>query len=153
MAQYSAEVQATSNATANTEDTFIELKAASSTSLLIKRVRVSIFTPSSDTTTTVRLLRNSGAGSGGTSYTPLKKRQLSPSSTATCNVKNGTSAFSVGSNTDCPDRVNVNGRAIWEWIPRGNEEFTETASGAYFAVGIACSSASIKHDVTAEWEE
>jgi hypothetical protein len=153
LGQYLAEVQATTNSSANTEDTFIELKAAASTSLLIKRVRVSVNTAASDDVFTVRLLRNSAAGSGGGAYTPLKKRQLAPASTVTCNVKQTTSAFSVGSNTDVPDRVNVNGRAIWEWIPRGSEEFIETASAAYFAVGIACSAASKKVDVTVEWEE
>jgi hypothetical protein len=153
MGQYICEVQATSNSTAGTEDEFVELKSGSGLTLLIKRVRVDIYTPSQDSVSTIRLLRNSAAGSTGVAYTPLKKRQGAPGSAATCNVKNTTSAFSVGTNVDNPDRVDVNGRAIWEWIPRGSEEFIETGSNGYFAVGIKCSTASVVHDVTVEWEE
>jgi hypothetical protein len=93
MAQYVTYAQATSNATANTEDEFVELTGASGVSFFLKRVRISCNTPNSDVAITPRVVSLSAAGSGGTSGTVVKKRPLSPAATSTVKIKNGTTAF------------------------------------------------------------
>lgn len=153
MAQYITFVQATSNSAANTEDTFILLTGAASTSFFLKRVRISTNTPNSDVDVTGRICLLSAAGSTGTSGTIVKKRPLAPSATTTSTVKNGTTAYTVGSVTSSYDQVNVNGRAIWEWIPRGNEEYIDSGSAGLVSIVVKVSAASVILNVTAEWEE
>ena len=153
MGHYSVTVQATSNSVANTEDEFIELKAAASTSLFLKRVRISCATQGSDVDITARIMSLSGSSAAGSASTPVKKRQLAPAATSAAKVKATTTAMALGAGASTIDQFDLNGRAIFEWIPRGNEEFIESASGGYLAIGIKVSSASIVLDVTVEFEE
>ena len=153
MAQYESNVTATTNASANTEDEFIELTAAANTSLLLKRVRVSVQSTSDDNDYTVRIGVDSTAGTGGVAGTANTKRNGAPTSTAAVNVKNGTSAFTLGAVTKSIGTTNLNGRGIYEWIPRGPEEFIESALAKYISVIVKCSVASKVISVSIEWEE
>lgn len=154
MAEYIARVQATSNTSANTEDEFIELRGAASTGFLLKRVRISVNTQNSDVNVTARIISlASGTGGSGTSFTPLKKRPTAPAATTVCTVKNGTTALALGGTPVTIEQVNMNGRAIWEWIPRGNEEYIDSGSAGIITIAIKCSTASIILDVTTEFEE
>src|SRR5574337_1224131 len=119
MAEYIANVSAVSNATPNTYDEFIEVKAATGTTVELKRVRVSFVTTTpGDNECSIKVLRNSGAGSftSGTSFTPLKMRQTAPAATATVTVKNGSNNATLGVNVDTPIYAGVNTRSVFEWI-------------------------------------
>lgn len=160
MATYIIQVQATSNTSANTYDSFIEcVSGAATTSFFLTRVRISVATVSSDTVTTAKIVLNTGVGATGTSYTPVPKRATAPSATTVCKVKNGITAFSVGSTLSIFDQVNINGRAIWEWVPRSEDEKYDsntaqgTAAKGYIAIACSVSAASVVLNVTAEIQE
>ena len=156
MAEYQVNVAATSNSAANTFDEFIELKSAANTAITLKRVRVSfIATTPADNLCQIKVLRNSAAGTftSGTSYTPLKLRQNSPTSTATVTIKNGTNAATVGTTTDTPIFDGVNTRSVYEWIAADNEEWIESVVAQYIVIALAVSAASFQCNVTAVWEE
>lgn len=156
MAEYQVNVAATSNSSANTFDEFIELKAASGTSITLKRVRVSfIATTPADNLCQIKITRNSAAGTftSGTSYTPLKLRQNSPASTVTATIKNSTNAAQVGTITDTPVYDGVNTRSVYEWIAADQEEWIESVVAQYIAISLAVSAASFQCNVTAIWEE
>lgn len=137
----------------NTEDEWIELTAAASTQFYLKRVRISCNTPNSDANFTPRICLMSSAGASGASYTPIKKKLLSPAATTTCKVKNAATAFTLGSITSTYHQDNVNCRAIWEWIPRGDEELISSGSAGIIAILGKCSAVSTIFSVVAEFEE
>jgi hypothetical protein len=83
----------------------------------------------------------------------VKKRVLAPTATTTVKVKNGSTAFTLGTPTATFHQDNVNGRAIWEWIPRGNEEYIDSGSAGIVAIIVKCSGTSTTINVVAEWEE
>jgi len=156
MAEYQINLSATSNTAANTFDQFVELKAASGTSITIKRVRVSfVATTPADNLCQIKVLRNSAAGTAtsGNTPTPLKLRQNSPAATATVVTKNGTNGFTLGANTDTPIFDGVNTRSVYEWIAADQEEWVESVVAQYVAVAIAISAASFLVNVTIVWEE
>jgi hypothetical protein len=155
MGQFIVEVSATTNSVANTEDAFIEIAGATGTGFFLKRVRISTYTPASDTVITPRIVAySSGAASGGSSAGTLnKKRTISPAATSTAYVKNGTTNFPLGTVSTTYDQTNVNGRAIWEWIPRGNEEYIDSGALGVLAIVVKCSAASVVINATAEIEE
>jgi hypothetical protein len=156
MAEYISNVAATSNGSANTFDEFIEIKAASSTSVQIKRVRVSFITTTpGDNECSIKLMRNSGGGTftSGTVFTPLKIRQLAPAATATCTIKNGSNGATLGTNVDLPIYAGINTRSVFEWIAADQEEWIESTSGGYVALAISCSGSSLLVNVECVWEE
>lgn len=156
MAEYTVNVAATSNGTANTDDVFIELDAAASTTCLVKRVRVaSHATTPADNEIQIRVTRNSAAASftSGTSFTPLKRRQNSPAATTASTVKNAANNATVGALTDTVLRSAVNQRGVWEWIARDKDDYIEMAAGAYIEVVIQCSAVSQLISVELDFEE
>lgn len=150
---YQAQVTATSNATAGTEDSFAEISFAAASAGRIRRVLVSVETASQDSRSIVLFKRTSAAGATGVAYTATKADAQMRANASAVTVKNGATAFTVGTLVDTPRRVNVNGRAIYEWVPRNAQEEIVVVGGNRFAVGIACSAASVTHGVTVEWEE
>ena len=155
MPLYSMTVSATSNVTPATEDTFADVVAAAGSRCLIKRVRVSVETAAQDTRSIVRLLRKSAQGATGVAGLAVKADSGSRASsvTLTTAVKNGTTAMTAGTITDIIDGMNLNGRAIWEWIPRNAAEELYIAGAIIFGVNIACSAASVIHRVSVLWDD
>lgn len=165
MAEYQLNWQATTNGSAGTFDQFIELKASSGVTIVVKRLRVSFPGSASgapnDYVAQVKLLRNTGAGSGGSAAPAAgnpgnitKLRTNAPASIVTANVKNGTASFTTGANYDVPIWEAVNTRSVFEWIAADQEEWIETnATGNYIAVALACSAASQTFNATITWEE
>ena len=148
MANYRTTVVATSNSVADTDDTFISLQAAANQTLLLKRLRISTKTPAKDDVIHVKIVRRSDLGSGSTSFTPVPTRIGASAALATGKVKNGTSAFAVGTITATLDEFYVNGRSLLD-IPLNYE----SASNGYFGVVISRSDASIVTAVEVEHEE
>lgn len=124
MANYNVNVNATSNGTSDTEDTWIELQPPSGVALALYRIRVS--NPHStliDNPIRVRLNRASAAGATGTSFTPKEHRPNGPAAVSSCNVKNGTSAFSVGTVIETLIDVAFNSRGLFEWVARDENDY------------------------------
>lgn len=150
---YQAQVTATSNTAAGTEDTFVEISAAASSACRIRRVLVSVETASQDTRSVILFKRVSAAGATGVAYTATRADAQMRTSSATTTVKNGATAMTVGTLVDTPRRVNLNGRAIYEWVPRNAAEEIVVVGANRFALTITCSAVSIVHGVTVEWED
>lgn len=148
MPRYVANVVATSNSVADTEDTFIDLTAAASTSLILKRLKVSTKTAAKDDRIRIKILRKSASGAGSTAGTAVPLRALAPSATVGVKVKNGTSAFAAGTSTATLDEIELNGRATLD-IPC---EY-ESATAGIIGVNVIRSDTSVETSVTCEWEE
>lgn len=153
MAQYYTTVNATSNATANTEDTFIELLPPSGVALILKRIRISLSGTPADNATRIRVKRVSAAGATGTGGTIAKKRPTAPAAVSTSTVKNGTTAFTVGTLVDTVLDASTNQRGIYEWVARDEDDYIVSNANQRVSVTIASSAVSIVHGVEAEWEE
>jgi hypothetical protein len=160
MAQYTANVQATSNTSANTEDVFIELDTPANVSVKIKRVRVGY----SDGTATagvdnhfrVKLVRwDTTTGGSSTAFTPVKRNANATASIlTTCKIKTTTTALALGTgNIIVVDLIAPNGRALYEWLARDDDDMIVTTPGGCFAVVIQSSVVSQKFTVSCDWVE
>jgi len=153
MADYVVTVEATSNTSANTQDEFIEITGAASTGFFLKRIRVSCATPGIDAVITATVVKLSSNGASGTTGTINKVRPTAPAATSAAKVKNGTAAFTLGSVSATLDQIDVNTRAIWEWVPAEERDFYDSGSAGILALLIKCSMASVVIDATFEFEE
>jgi hypothetical protein len=153
MPQYTTTVTATSNAVANTNDTFVEISCAAGSSARIKRIHVSPETPSQDTRTIVSLIRTSTAGATGVAGAAVRRDGTQRATSATVNVKNAVAAFTVGTVIDTPWVEAFNGRSVMSVIPRNYMEEIIIQGGNRLVLAIQCSSASIIHRVDIEWED
>ncbi len=151
MPSYTHTVSATTNGTINTDDLFHELNPANAS--LIKRVEVSVRTPASDARLIVRLARFSTAGTGGEAGTLVAKDEGMRASGAAVQQKMTTTNFTLGTLDANILTVAVNGRAIWTWVPRGDEEMIRIEAADFFSVVIQCDLVSIIVDVTVEIED
>jgi hypothetical protein len=131
----------------------VEITAAASTRFLLKRVRVSCGSANSDDMFTFRICLMTSAGSNGTAYTPVPTVALAPAATSTVKIKDTTVAFTLGTVNKTFFKDSVNGRAIWEWIPRGDEEYLNSGSAGIIAVIGQCSAASKVVNVNCVFEE
>jgi hypothetical protein len=153
MPTFTEHVEATTNTVGDTEDTFVELTAAAGSGLRVKRVRISCATPAIDNRFSVRLVRKTVAGATGVAFTPVKRDPDMRASSAVCNVKNGVTAFTIGTLGDIVDEFSLNTRALFEWVPRGEEEVLKIAAGGIFGVLLKCNAASIIAKVDVEHED
>jgi hypothetical protein len=154
MTSYNANVNATANSTINTEDTWIEVQPPSGVSLAVYRIRVSFpHTTVSDVPCRIRLNRASAAGATGTSFTPKEHRPAGSASASTCNVKNGTSAFSIGTVVDTLIDVNVNTRGIFEWVARDEDDYFWSGVNERIALCVRVNLASMVLGVEMDWKE
>jgi hypothetical protein len=160
MPQYITNVQATSNSTINTEDVFIELKAAASTTFKVKRVRVG-FSDGTDTTGQDNHFRikfarwdTTTAGTSST-LTPVPKDQNKAASGLTsAKGKTTTTALALGTGTvTVVDLISVNGRALYEWLARDEDDYIVVKPAGCFAVVLQSAVVSQKFTVTCEWVE
>jgi hypothetical protein len=160
MPQYVANVQATSNSSANTEDVFIELKAPANVTFKVKRVRAG-FSDGTDTAGIdnhfrIKLARwdTTTAGSA-TTFTPIARNQNAPASILTsAKIKNGTTALALGTGTvTIVDLISVNGRALYEWLARDEDDYIVVKPAGCFAVVLQSSVVSQKFTVSCDWVE
>jgi len=160
MARYSVTVNATSNTTINTEDTFVELEL-SGAAYKVKRVRVKLgdgeATAGVDNDYRVRLVSKSVVGTGDTTATEVERHLAGTAPTIVASVKNGTTAFTVGTVLDVFDQIVKNGRETYDWIAVDENDtiilHPTTASGNIFGVLVQSAVVSQKFQVTVEWEE
>lgn len=142
MANYTATVSATSNASANTEDRFIEHLAAAGSGFWITRVKVYGGEAAADTLVRGRICTASDAGATGAAHTPAKKNPGMRAASGTCLVKNGTNAFSVGTVTLTHAKFVINGRGQYEWIPKDPSERIFIPAASYGILLLECSATS-----------
>lgn len=159
MPTYTTTINATSNGTINTEDTFVE---CSVNPLKIKRIRARLGdgteTAGVDNNYRVRVVRKTASGVGTTSVgTAVRAKQSDRVTGATVTWKNTTNNFTTATLGDIYDSVVKNGRETYEWVARDETEYVEVhptlASGGMFAVLIQSAVASQKFNVTVVWEE
>ena len=155
MPEFKIGVNATSNATPDTEDAFIELLSANPSIVRVKRFRIACQTAAQDARLQWRLLRTTTAGATGTGGTVVKKKPGTRASGVTANVKNGTAAFTVGTVGDIFDQGSLNARAVYEWVPRGDEEVVEMTGDATnrLVLAIKSSVASLVLDIFLEYKD
>lgn len=153
MPRYSITVSATSNSSGATEDSFIELTAAASSALHIQKFSITMESANSDDVVSWRLVRKSAAGATGTSFTPVKKDSAMRSAAATCQIKNGTNAFSIGTVTDVCDLGSFNGRGGMEWTPRKRDEDWVASGAGIIGLVVSCSAASKVIRANMEFED
>jgi hypothetical protein len=158
MGEFVTTVNATSNSSANTADTFVEL---SGTVLGIKRIRVRLgdgtATAGVDNDFVVSIVRKTAGGATGTGGTITKMNIMGGASNATVNVKNTTSAFTTATQQAVIDSMVCNGRAILEWVARDEDDIIRNhitlGSGGMLAINIASSVVSQKFQVSVFWVE
>lgn len=147
-ARYTATVTATSNSVADTDDTFIDLTAAASTTAILKRVKITTKTAAKDDRVSIRILRKSASGAGSAAGTAVPNRALAPTATVGVKVKNGTSTFATGTITATIEEIELNGRATLDFPCE-----YETATAGIIGINVLRSDTSVITSVTVEWEE
>jgi hypothetical protein len=155
MPEYKVGINATTNSVADTEDAFIELLSANPSVIRVKRIRIACQTASQDGRIQWRLLRTTTAGATGAAGTAVKKKPGTRATGATVNVKNAAVAFTVGTVGDIFDQGSLNTRAVYEWVPRGDEEVVEMTGDAVnrLVLGIKSSIVSLVLDIYLEYED
>lgn len=156
MAAYKAVVQATSNSTAGTDDTWIEILPPAGVELVLKRLRIG----NADTTVAdqwcwVRVYRTTTAGSSGFPYTPVKMRPEAPASVCSVVIKLTNNAFTVGTiaTGGIMDRTVFNTRGMYDWTARDADDFRVSGTNQRIAIVIAVNAASHDLCVEATWVE
>jgi hypothetical protein len=159
MPQYVAWVAATTNSSAGTQDLFVEVKGASGVEINIKRVRAALGnnaqTVGQDATFIVQKYRYTTTTAGSTtSFTPVPMDGNRSAANATAKVKTGTTACVIGTgsviNINAPP---VNGRAIFEWVARDDEDMIVTLPSDCFCVALQCAVASQVAYAEVAWVE
>jgi hypothetical protein len=156
MGEYKAIVAATSNATAGTDETWIEIFPPSNVAIELKRLRIgNLDIAVADQWIWVRIYRTTTAGATGVSFTPVKMRPQAPNSVCTCTVKNTTNAFTVGTIAagGIMDRTVFNSRGIYDFTARDADDFRVSGINQRLAIVIAVNV--VSHDLTVEatWAE
>jgi hypothetical protein len=159
MGQYAINVQATSNSTINTEDVFLEVKAAAGVIFKIKRVRVGFGdgtqTAGVDNHFRIKFARwdTSTAGTSASPTIVAKNANLAAAS-ATAKSKSGTTALALGTtNVVVVDLISVNGRALYEFLARDEEDYIVVKPASCFGLVIQSSVVSQLFTATVEWVE
>ena len=160
MARHIVTVNATSNTTINTEDTFVELTLAGQT-VKVKAIRVRLgdgtATAGVDNDYRVRVVRKTAGGATGTAGTEVRKQQSDRLAGIVALVKNGTTAFTTATLGDIIDQVVKNGRETYEWIAKDEQDAIHShstlTSGGIVAILVQSAVVSQKFQVTVEWDE
>lgn len=153
MSTYTIKVNATSNVAANTKDAFVDLDAPVGQAFKLTRVKLSVRTPASDARVIAQILRKSAVGAGGVAGTEVEKDPLGPPPLVVATIKSGATAVAVGTVVDTVDEFSMNGRAIYEWVPRTDAEKITSTSGEIIGINLEADVVSLLIDVTVEWEE
>jgi hypothetical protein len=179
MVQYVVGCTATSNATPNTIDTWIELQAPSGLMIKIKRVRVGFgsgtqsagidnnflvqfyrYTTTATVTPSTITFPSSVSASGlsaGSFFTQRSPANARASGLTTVKVKNGATGFALGTGTvQVVDQIAPNGRALYEWLARDDDDMiftTGAAAAECFSVAITSNVASQVFSATIDWIE
>jgi len=122
--------------TANTESLAVEIDAPTNVEIRIRKIRI---TASDGTDTTVpdyytklRLVIESAAGSGGTTFTPVPNDANAPAAAST--VKTG--PFTIGTVSSTIDTLSVHSGTDFNWEAKDEDDKIVIAPGGIFAVTL-----------------
>lgn len=121
---------------ANADKLVFELTAPANTTVKIKKIRImhddGTATVTSDYHKEVKLVLESVAGTGGSTYTPL---DLDASATASaCTVKTGT--FTPGTISDTIDSLSIHNNTDFYWSAADEDDKIVLAPGGIFGIVI-----------------
>lgn len=152
MAEYTENVTAISNVTTNNYDAFIDVIAASGTSIFLTQVNVDTLTQELDDNVIITIVRKSASGSTPADGSPIALRPTAPAATATTKVKNGSTAFGTGTIVETvAGPFAVNGRTPFIWHGRIESDIAERLGVHVKRVGTG--STSVSTHVGVVWEE
>jgi len=122
--------------TANSESLAVEIDAPANTEIRIRKIRI-MASDGTDTTvpdyyTKVKLLIESAAGTGGTSFTPVPKDANAPAAAST--VKTG--PFTLGTVSSTIDIQSIHSGTDFNWEARDEDDKITIAPGGIFAISL-----------------
>jgi len=149
MSDYTQVVDAISNSVADTPDTFIDITAPASTSIILKEVGAYTKDATTrDDTVTVYIYRQATSGSGSAAGSPKATRPLAPAAVATTKIKNGSTAFALGGTQTLIRKFSFNGRT-----PFVMPVEIESASAGIISIVVERHDTSVGTVVEARWSE
>jgi len=156
MPEYVVEVNATSNGTLNTEDTFVEIDGFHKVRKVIVRLGDGTESAGVDNNYRVRIVTKTVLGSGitaGGTENPHKHGDDRAAGIVTA-VKSGTNNFSLGTLGRVLEQAVRNGRETYIWEPpEGYTTTRDLADGRAFGVMVQNEQVSIPFQVTVIYEE
>lgn len=126
--------QVTASFTANTDSLAIEIDAATNTTIKIRKIRVSTDDGTGllvdDFYREIRLVRESAAGSGGSTYTPINIDGNNNPSVST--VKTG--AFTPGTTSATIDAISIHAGTDFYWSAADEDDKIVVTPGGIFGL-------------------
>lgn len=155
MPEYTIDVNATSNTSVNTEDTFVEIDGFHKVKKVEVRLGDGTDTVGLDNNYKVRVITKSVLGATGTGATEVQSKNADDRAAGIAAlVKNGTTAFSVGTVADVLKVGVRNARETFIWEPDDGYNTTkDLADGRALGVLIQNPVVSTKFQVTVTYEE
>lgn len=155
MPEYVVEVNAPSNTTVNTEDTFVEINGYVVIKKVIVRLGDGTETAGVDNNYRVRLVTKTAVGATGTGGTENQHKSKDDRAAGIATtVKNGATAFSVGTVSTVLEQAIRNGRETYIWEEEDGFATTrDLADGRCFGVLIQNPVVSTDFQVTVVYEE
>lgn len=135
---YSAVVQ--SAFSTDTDTLAIEITAPANKSVKVRKIRV--FTSDGTDTTSfdhnkkVKLIAESAAGSGGTSYTPITLNANDPASVSTVNIAPSSGSFTIGTVSTTIDIFSVHSDTGFFWHAADEGDKVTIAPGGIFGITV-----------------
>jgi len=155
MPEYVVEVNATSNGTINTEDTFVEINGFHKVKKVTVRQGDGTETVGLDNNYRVRVITKTVVGATGVAGTENPREHGDDRAAGIAAlVKNGTSAFTVGTVGRVLEQAVRNAREHFTWEPENGYVTTrDLADGRCLGVIIQCPVVSKTFQVTVVYEE
>jgi hypothetical protein len=175
MAQFTVGLTATSNSSINTQDLWIEIGGTTAATLKVKRVRagygsglqsagidnsflVQFYTYNTTTggapTTLTLPTSNSSVNSASGNLFATRNANYGTTVPAglTVKVKNATTPLVLGTTSvQLQDQISPNGRALYEWLARDDDDMIVTTPAHFFAVALAAATASQVFTMTVDF--
>lgn len=122
--------------TANTESLAVEIDAPANVELRIRKIRISA-SDGTDTTvpdyyTKVRLVVESAAGTGGSSFTPVPNDASAPAAASTVN----TGPFTLGTVSKTIDTLSIHSGTDFNWEAKDEDDKIVIAPGGIFGLTL-----------------
>ncbi|WP_411753321.1 hypothetical protein [Serratia sp. (in: enterobacteria)] len=150
-------VNASTHATANTEQTFIELDPAAGKRVAVYRFKA--FRGNGTQTTTsnrlwkIRAVLLSAAGAGGVSGTVVKKDPTGPNTVVTATIKTGSTNFSVGTIDKAVDQIIADASVITEWFAIDQDDMIVIPDGRILGILVSDPSTTQSMTLNIDWIE
>ena len=129
-------VQVTTGFQTDLDQIAVEIDAPANKEIKIKKIRImhddGTGTTTADYHTRVKLVRESAAGSGGASYTPIPIDANAPAATSTVNINSG--SFLPGTISNTIDTISLHSGTDFFWQAESEDDKIVVAASGIFAV-------------------